>query len=109
VITIYGNGGQTRDFIYVKDIVGALSFLAQSPGVTGVYNAGYGECMRIVDLVHIILKESCSSSQIIYAPERTGDIRHSQASPRKLMEAGWKPAHGVMNGLKGTIESFANS
>ena len=108
-ITIYGNGGQTRDFIYVKDIVGALSFLAQSPGVTGVYNAGYGECMRILDLVHIILKESRSSSQIIHAPERTGDIRHSQASPRKLMDAGWKPAHGVMNGLKGTIESFANS
>jgi len=108
-ITIYGDGGQTRDFIYVKDIVGALGFLAQSPGVTGVYNAGYGQCMSIADLARMILKESCSSSQIIHAPERAGDIRHSQASHGKLMEAGWKPVHGVMNGLKATIESFSNS
>jgi UDP-glucose 4-epimerase len=107
-ITIFGDGGQTRDFIYVKDIVGALSFLAQSPGNTGVYNAGYGSCMSISDLAQIISDESGTPSQIVHAPERAGDIRHSQASPRKLMNAGWKPAHGVMAGLKATIKSFSN-
>ena len=38
--TVFGDGLQTRDFIYVKDIVGALSFAAETPGVTGVFNAG---------------------------------------------------------------------
>jgi len=108
-LTIFGDGGQTRDFIYVKDIVGALGFLAESPGVTGVYNAGYGQCMSIADLARLILVESGSTSRIIQAPERAGDIRHSQASPRKLMDAGWKPGYGVMNGLKATIESFART
>jgi len=107
-ITIFGDGGQTRDFIYVKDIVGALDFLAQSRGVMGVYNAGYGQCMSIADLACTILSRAGSSSQMVHAHERAGDIRHSQASPRKLMDAGWKPAHGVMNGLNATIESFAN-
>ena len=106
-ITIFGDGGQTRDFIYVKDIVGALAFLAQSPGVTGVYNAGYGQCMSIAELARIILAESGSASVINKAPERTGDIRHSQASPAKLMAAGWTPAHGVMNGLKATLAAYA--
>ncbi|MCS6243634.1 MAG: NAD-dependent epimerase/dehydratase family protein [Opitutus sp.] len=106
-ITIFGDGGQTRDFIYVKDIVGALAFLAQSPGVTGVYNAGYGQSMSIAELARIILAESGSVSEIKNAPERTGDIRHSQASPAKLMAAGWKPAHGVMNGLKATLAATA--
>ena len=41
-ITVYGDGSQTRDFIYVKDIVGALTFVAEHPEVTGVFNAGYG-------------------------------------------------------------------
>ncbi|MFR4224344.1 MAG: NAD-dependent epimerase/dehydratase family protein [Akkermansia sp.] len=39
---MYGDGSQTRDFIYVKDIVGALTFVAEHPEVTGVFNAGYG-------------------------------------------------------------------
>jgi UDP-glucose 4-epimerase len=108
-ITIFGDGGQTRDFIYVKDIVGALAFLAQSPGVTGVYNAGYGQCMSISELAHIIRAESGSTSEIKNDPERAGDIRHSQASPAKLMAAGWQPAHGVMNGLKATLAAYAEA
>jgi UDP-glucose 4-epimerase len=107
-ITIFGDGGQTRDFIYVKDVVGALSFLAQSNGVTGVYNAGYGQSTSIADLACTILEEAGSTSQIVHAPERAGDIRHSQSSPRKLMDAGWKPTHGVANGLKETIRSFSS-
>ena len=107
-ITIFGDGDQTRDFIYVKDIVSALDFLAQSPGITGVYNAGYGECMSIKELLRTILTESGSSSPIHYLPTRAGDIIHSQACPKKLMQAGWLPVYGVMNGLKATIESFNN-
>jgi UDP-glucose 4-epimerase len=106
-ITIFGDGGQTRDFIYVKDIVGALAFLAERPGVTGVFNAGYGQSMSVAELAHTILDRSGSPSSVIHAPERAGDIRHSQASPQKLMSAGWQPAYGVKKGLQATLESFA--
>jgi UDP-glucose 4-epimerase len=46
----HGDGEQTRDFIYVKDIVGALSFAVETPGVTGVFNAGYGGQITINEL-----------------------------------------------------------
>lgn len=49
-ITVYGDGTQTRDFIYVKDIVGALTFVAEHPEVTGVFNAGYGGQITIEEL-----------------------------------------------------------
>jgi len=105
-ITIFGDGGQTRDFIYVKDIVGALSFLAENADARGVFNAGYGQCMSIEELAHIILTESGSASQITHAPVRAGDIRHSRANPQKLIGAGWRAVHGVKNGLIATIESY---
>ena len=106
-ITIFGDGGQTRDFIYVKDIVGALAFLAERPGVTGVFNAGYGQSMSIADLARIILALSGSSSPLRFASERPGDIRHSQANAQKLQAAGWQPTYGVTKGLQATLESFA--
>jgi UDP-glucose 4-epimerase len=105
-ITIFGDGGQTRDFIYVKDIVGALQFLAHSQGVTGVFNAGYGQSMSIAELAKLIIEEAGSVSTIENEPERIGDIRHSRSCPLKLMHAGWCPAHGVKNGLKATVMAY---
>ena len=99
-ITIFGDGKQTRDFIYVKDIAGALSFAAETPGVTGVFNAGYGSQITIRDLAERIIAEAGSSSKIIYGPERAGDVRHSRASAEKLRAAGWVPEHDLEEGLR---------
>jgi UDP-glucose 4-epimerase len=99
-ITIYGDGGQTRDFIYVKDIVGALAFAAETPDVHGVFNAGYGEAMTILELIEEILRLTDSRSQLDFQPIRAGDIRHSTSNPKKLMQAGWKPQFDVPSGLK---------
>ena len=98
-ITIYGDGGQTRDFIYVKDIVGALAFAAETPGVQGVFNAGYGAALTIGELVQEILKLTGSHSEIRHEPVRAGDIRHSTSDASKLMAAGWKPLFDVPAGL----------
>ena len=99
-ITIYGDGGQTRDFIYVKDIVGALAFAAETPEVQGVFNAGYGSALTIGELVQEILKLTGSHSEIRYEPVRAGDIRHSTSDASKLRAAGWKPRFDVPCGLK---------
>lgn len=98
-LTIYGDGGQTRDFIYVKDIVGALAYAAENFPVQGVFNVGYGQAMTILELVQEILRLTGSKSEMRHEPVRAGDIRHSTANPAKLKAAGWKPQFDVPAGL----------
>ncbi|MFK7910246.1 MAG: NAD-dependent epimerase/dehydratase family protein [Akkermansiaceae bacterium] len=105
-ITIFGDGGQTRDFIYVKDIVGALVFAAMNEDMHGTYNAGYGGQITINDLANTILKSANTKSEIIYADERAGDVRHSRASADKLRAEGWKPQFSLEAGLSATFEFF---
>ncbi len=105
-ITIFGDGGQTRDFIFVKDIVGALTFAAETPGVSGVFNAGYGGQITINDLASGLIKAANSNSKIIHAPERAGDVRHSRASADKLLATGWQPRHSLDDGFAQTLEFF---
>jgi UDP-glucose 4-epimerase len=107
-LTVFGDGGQTRDFIYVKDIVGALAFAAETPGVTGVFNAGYGGQTTISDLANGIIAAAGSSSRIVHGPERAGDVRHSRASADKLRAAGWHPRHSLEEGLAATLDFFRN-
>jgi len=103
-ITIYGDGGQTRDFIYVKDIVGALAFVAEADDVHGIFNTGYGNAMTILELVEEIISLTQSQSKLDFQPIRPGDIRHSTSDPRKLLQAGWKPQFDVPSGLKQLME-----
>lgn len=105
-ITVYGDGEQTRDFIYVKDIVGALTFAVETPGVTGVFNAGYGGQITINKLANQIIENAGTSSKVLHAPERAGDVKHSRASAEKLLAAGWKPKHTLEEGLAATFEFF---
>ena len=105
-LTIFGDGGQTRDFIYVKDIVGALAFAAETPGLTGVFNAGYGDQLSINDLAQEIIRLTESSSSIEYASDRPGDVRHSRAEVARLKCAGWDPRFFLPEGLASTIESL---
>jgi UDP-glucose 4-epimerase len=105
-ITVFGDGEQTRDFIYVKDIVGALTFAAETPGVTGVFNAGYGGQITINDLAYQIIANAGSSSKVLHAPERAGDVKHSRASADKLLAAGWNPRHTLEEGLAATFDFF---
>ena len=104
-ITVYGDGGQTRDFIFVKDIVGALAFAAETPHATGVFNAGYGQSTTILELAREILRLTGSSSEIRFEPVRPGDIRHSTSDPSKLVAAGWKPRFDVPAGLRAMLTS----
>jgi UDP-glucose 4-epimerase len=107
-ITVFGDGEQTRDFIYVKDIVGALTFAAETPGVTGVFNAGYGGQITINQLAQQILSNAGSSSKVLHAPERPGDVKHSRASNTKLLQAGWTPQYTLEQGLVPTFDFFKN-
>jgi len=99
-LTIYGDGGQTRDFIYVKDIVAALDFVAGTPGLTGVFNAGYGGQITVLELAQRIIALTESPSPIRFEPVRPGDVRHSRASVQRLHRAGFRPAGTLDAGLQ---------
>lgn len=106
-ITIYGDGEQTRDFIYVKDIVAALVFASTNPSMQGTYNAGYGGQITINDLAHTILSQAKTGAKITYGPTRAGDVKHSRASADKLLAAGWKPQYTLEEGLSATFDFFS--
>ncbi|MDR2863549.1 MAG: NAD-dependent epimerase/dehydratase family protein [Puniceicoccales bacterium] len=105
-LPLFGDGGQTRDFIYVKDIVSALAFAAETQGLAGVFNAGYGMQTTIAALAGKIIEQTGSSSRIDYRPVRDGDVRHSTACADKLRAAGWKPVHSFDEGLSATLREW---
>jgi UDP-glucose 4-epimerase len=105
-IGIHGDGGQTRDFVHVTDIVGALAYAGASADMAGTFNVGYGRSQSILELAQEILRLTGSKSRIEHLPPRDGDVRHSLASTERLLAAGWKPASSVSAGLAETVEYF---
>jgi UDP-glucose 4-epimerase len=105
-IGIHGDGGQTRDFVHVTDIVGALAYAGASADMHGTYNVGYGRSQSILELAQEILRLTGSKSRIDHLPPRAGDVRHSLASTARLLAAGWQPRSSVSAGLAETVEYF---
>src|SRR4029077_12979701 len=99
-LIIFGDASQTRDFIYVKDIVTALEFVTHTPGMTGVFNAGYGDQITILELAQRILSLTGSRSAIQFEPERLGDVHHSHTSVEPLQNAGFRPTGTLDAGLR---------
>ena len=105
-ITIFGDGGQTRDFIFVKDVAAANAFFALQSQATGVFNVALGKATTITDLAVTIRKLAKSSSKIEYGTARPGDVKHSVAGVDKIQKAGFKPICDLDTGLGETIEFF---
>jgi len=105
-LTVYGDGEQTRDFVYVKDIVAACVFAATTPGVTGVFNVGYGASTTINDIARKIIDAAGSRSTIRHEPVRAGDVKHSLASVDKLRAAGFRPSGDIAAGIAATLRSM---
>lgn len=105
-LTIYGDGEQTRDFIFVQDIVAANVFLATQSNATGVFNVAGGQKITINELAQNICALTGSKSEIQYAPARVGDVKHSLAAIDKLRATGFAPASDFTGGLKATIDFF---
>ena len=107
-ITIFGDGEQTRDFIFVKDIAAANAFMAESD-FTGVYNVAYGGRLTINDLAEKIVKILGSGSKIVHLPERAGDVKHSSACVDKLKSTGFKPEFNFDQGLEIAVKAYRDA
>ena len=103
-ITIYGDGLQTRDFIYVKDVVKA-NILASQTG-SEMYNVALGHSTSILELAENIIEITNSKSQIQFLEERSGDIKHSKADPSKFNTLGFKPDYSITSALEETIDFY---
>ncbi|MFA4641042.1 SDR family oxidoreductase [Pyrococcus kukulkanii] len=108
-LTIFGDGKQTRDFIYVKDVVEVNLLVAQKKKAEGeIFNVATGKETTVLELALKIIDLSGSSSSIVFAPPRPGDIRRSVADISKLKKLGFSPKYTLEEGLKETFEWFKN-
>ena len=104
-IKIFGDGKQSRDFVYIDDVVKVNAFFMENE-LEGVYNVASGRSVSINDLVNRILFITDSQSEIEHLPERPGDIRHLQASTDKLHSAGVRCDCTFSAGLGKTINFY---
>jgi len=100
-LIIYGDGQQTRDFIYVKDVVNALVFLAENGAVRGtVFNVGYGQQTTVAELARKIMALVGTDCAVAFHDPRAGDIRFSAADITTLLAAKFEFAYSLESGLR---------
>lgn len=103
--TIYGDGEQTRDFVYVRDVSRA-NVRAMEGGAEGVFNIGSGRGTRILELAEILISLTGYRGRPVHGPGRPGEVRHSVADISRAREClGWEPAHTLEEGLSRTLAS----
>jgi len=101
---IYGDGEQTRDFVYVKDVVRA-NIIALKSRECGTFNVATGNRVSINRLASMIAEIMGVNSKFIYGRPREGDIRHSQGDITKIKKIlGFEPIYSMEEGLRETIE-----
>ena len=103
--TIYGDGRQTRDFIFVKDVVAANLAAAKETAAAGqVFNVGSGGCIRISELWAMIGELSGIQLDPVLAPPRPGDIRESVSDIGAIGDRlGFSPQVDLRTGLEQTL------
>jgi UDP-glucuronate decarboxylase len=107
-IAIYGDGGQTRSFCYVDDMIDGLLKLMESPaGVTGPINIGNTREFTILELANLVVEITGSRSEIVTKPLPGDDPRQRQPDITRARETlGWQPKVPLREGLERTIAYF---
>jgi UDP-glucose 4-epimerase len=105
-VTIYGGGEQTRDYVYVGDVVRANLAAVSSP-VSGAFNIGTGIETSVNQLFRALAQAAGSNRPAAYGAARPGEQLRSVISPaRAIKELGWRPEVSLENGLVETYRFF---
>lgn len=105
---IYGDGTQTRDFAYVKDVVQA-NVKAMEHDAGGVFNIAYGQRVNLKELAAMMREITGIPIPVLHEPPRQGDIRDSFAAIERARSGfGYEPAYTVKKGLDETIRWYRN-
>jgi UDP-glucose 4-epimerase len=105
-LTVYGDGKQTRDYIYVDDCVAAL-LAAADYGKAGTWNIGTGSEVNVLDLAELVARLTNCRSQPVFAPARMGEVARSALTwERAAQELGWRPTTSLSDGLQAVVRWF---
>jgi UDP-glucose 4-epimerase len=112
-LTIFGDGNQTRDYVYVRDVA-AAAFAAGTHALpkperldTRAFNIGTGVGTSVNDLARTLLREAGRSVPIQHAPPRPGEQEHSFLHVGKAAKAlGWRPVVSIDTGLRESFNWF---
>ena len=103
---IFGDGEQTRDYVYVDDVVDANLRAAES-GATGPINIGLGTEKSVLDIVEVLNEHAPDGFQPEHAPARPGEVQHiALDASRARDELGWEARVELDEGLKRTLDSL---
>jgi UDP-glucose 4-epimerase len=104
---IYGDGEQTRDYVYVMDVVDANIKALTCP--TGIYNIGTSIETSVNQLIEFLKEASGRDFPVIYDAPRQGEVRRIALSYKRANEVlGWKPNISLKDGIRETFQYFAN-
>jgi UDP-glucose 4-epimerase len=107
-LKIYGDGQQTRDFVYIDDVINALILSMQTPEtLSGIYNICTGNSITVNELARIMINLSQVKVDIEYYPERLGDLKLSTGKPdlaQKMLQ--FKASIDVEEGLNKFLSPY---
>ncbi len=114
---LFGSGEQTRDFIYVGDVISAVAAaistehrLCEGRGRGPAYNISTGSSVSVLELVELLRAASGYAGPVQHAPARAGDVPHSVLDPAKALEVfGWDARVPLDAGIAATYGWFAES
>lgn len=96
-ITIFGTGMQTRDYVFVSDVVDALMLGLEN---NGIYNAGTGVETGLLELIDVIENISGAKANMKFEKPIEGEIMRSRADISKISQLGWKPKVSLKEGVR---------
>jgi len=103
---INGNGRQTRDFVFVDDVVEA-NLAVMGKEVQGIYNVGTAEETSVNDLFRLLVELTNANCKELHGPAKKGEQARSVVDISRLrQELGWEPKVPLREGLKRTVEFF---
>lgn len=104
--TIYGDGSQLRDYIYVGDAA-AVNLLVLEKGNNQIYNIGAGKGTSVNELFAYLKEITKFEKEAVYAPPRTGELFRSVLNCKKIKkELNWKAKTGIKKGLKLALKQY---
>jgi len=105
-LTIYGDGKQTRDYVYVGDCVAAL-LAAADYGKAGIWNIGSGTEVSVLDLAALVAQLAGRNGEPVFAPARAGELSRSALSGElAAQDLGWSPVTSLVDGVQQVVNWF---
>ena len=105
-LVVHGDGNQTRDYIYLDDVVNAMAAAATAPGINQkIINIGSGTEIAVRDLVNLVLEVTGGTPEVVYNPRNEGGVKRMCADMTQAAELlNFRPAVDLRTGLRLTFE-----